>query len=107
MAVRTDRALRFSLCIQLATLPVLAWNYHVISPYGLILNLAVIPLMAPLMVCVLMAAIVGLASPAMGGICALGGEGILSLYRRLSVAVSALPRTSIVTGNPNTWQKLL
>lgn len=107
MAVRADRALRFSLCIQLATLPVLAWNYHVISPYGLILNLAVIPLMAPLMVCVLMAAIVGLASPAMGGICALGGEGILSLYRRLCEAVSALPGSRIVTGKPYTWQMVL
>lgn len=78
-----------------------------ISPYGLILNLAVIPLMAPLMVCVLMAAIVGLASPAMGGICALGGEGILSLYRRLCEAVSALPGSRIVTGKPHTWQMVL
>lgn len=93
--------------ILLTTLPLTAWYFFEIPIYGLLLNLAVVPLMS-LVVCT------ALAGGIFGGI--FSGLGtfllgstfyILEFYEYICRSFQQFPGNSIVTGRPGLWQILI
>ncbi len=73
-----------SLSVNLMTAPILIYHYHELSFFSIVLNLIVIPLMAPLLLCgigMLAAAnLFGNISGILAGICAVPVNGILWIY---------------------------
>lgn len=90
--------------IQLATCPVILYHYFEYPPYGIVLNLVVIPLMSY----VLLSGILGTAAGSLSlglGTAAVGtGHYVLEFYQWICEKVRSLPWSVIVTGRPKNWQ---
>lgn len=116
--------LRVSLAIQLVTLPVQLFHFFRFPPWGIILNLLVIPLMsyaaASGMLAVALFAVGGLLLKAQAvsgwpGVLLLRAAGavigpghyIFALYRELCGLAERLPFSSIVAGRPEAWKLCL
>ena len=116
---RLNKALKafiMSAVIQLLLLPIIAWNYFVFPPYGIILNLIVIPLMAIIiysgLLVLIFGALAGLVkavnlSIAAGilnfttFIAAAPGHYLLEFYEKLCTLAGRLPYSSVCTGRPS------
>ncbi len=111
-----------SATIQLVLLPVIAWNYFTFPPYGIILNLIVIPLMSIIIYSGLLSLILGLLARAVGifnipvtedlfgvisTLSAAPGHYMLEFYKHLCSAAEKLPFSSICTGRPSLWQIII
>lgn len=116
-------SLGVSFAVQLATLPALLYHFFSFPPWGIFLNLLVLPLMSYAAASGILAAglwmLGGLLAdlfPAFpGGVfaealrwaaCASAGPGhyILALYRMLCRVSLSLPFSSILAGRPEWWQ---
>ncbi len=104
---KAGRTVLAGLAVQLATYPAVAYHYFVYPPYGIFLNLLVIPLMAYAMASGLLCLALGMISPAAGRMCAGSGIRILQFYEELCIIFSRLPGSSLVTGRPALWQLAL
>ena len=73
-----------SLSVNLMTAPILIYHYHELSFFSIALNLIVIPLMAPLLLCgvgmLALADLFGAVSSIPAGLCAVPVNGILWIY---------------------------
>jgi len=104
---RSLQSLLFGLSIQLATLPVAAYQYYTVSPYGLVLNLLVVPLAGIMLGSYLLGTIIGSAYYAAGVFTAGTGHFIYKGLSFVSSFVAKLPGASLVIGRPALWQILL
>lgn len=90
----------FSLAIQLAILPILTWSYFKIYPYGLLLNLLVIPCLSVLVGTSFFSLFLGFFLPSLGQRLFHLPCWILSFYKSLCSLVKRLPGFTLVTGKP-------
>lgn len=93
-----------SISIQLFTLPVTAYFFFEISPYGCLLNLIVIPLMTFVVWSSLIATLLTFAWSAGAMMTAYISHFILALYTWLGGIASKLPGSVILIGRPSLWQ---
>lgn len=110
-----SKALCMSAAIQAFTLPVLLHFYGTVAPYSILLNLAVIPIMTP----VLALGMAGVLSGCAGTLSGYTGfiwlaERLLSLagvfvhgISWMCTKVSALPFASVILGSMETWQVVI
>jgi len=86
--------------VQMITLPVTAFHFYQIPPYGLVLNLLVIPLMGGVLCSGLGVIAFGSLSPVFGTAAAGTGHYILSLYEILLNIAKEMPGSNIILGRP-------
>ncbi len=86
--------------VQMITLPVTAFHFYQIPPYGLVLNLLVIPLMGGVLCSGLGVIAFGSVSPVLGTAAAGTGHYILSLYEILLNIAGEMPGSNIILGRP-------
>lgn len=86
--------------VQMITLPVTAFHFYQIPPYGLILNLLVIPLMGGVLCSGLGVIAFGSLSPVLGTAAAGTGHYILTLYEILLNIAGEMPGSNIIMGRP-------
>lgn len=103
---RVCKALNTGISIQIVSLPVTAWYFYQVPAYGILLNLAALPLMSLVLVSGVLAAFLGLLPG--GGIwetaAAGGGVYLLRFYERLCELAISLPAGRLLFGRPKTWQ---
>lgn len=99
--------LRVSLTIQAFTLPCMLYWFCEYAPWGILMNLVVLPLMP---------VVLGFGALGMAAACVLGGaaaflagpaHAVLALYLALCRAVGNLPLGTVICGAPKGWQMLL
>lgn len=100
-------SLKLSLSIQMVTAPLIAWFYYEIPPYGILLNLIVIPLMSLLLPVLLVSLSVSILYLPAGQICILPARAVFYVYEVLCRISDRLPGSHLVTGRPEIWQMWL
>ncbi len=90
--------------IQLATCPVILYHYFEYPPYGIVLNLVVIPLMSYVLLSGLLGTAAGSLSLGLGTAAVGTGHYVLEFYQWICEKVQSLPWSAIVTGRPKNWQ---
>lgn len=98
------RGLLAGIAIWLGTLPVTLYFYCQAAPWGLLVNLAVIPLMGALMTTALVSAVFGLVCVPLGIFLAAPVSMILALFQWLCDLESRLPLSVWVAGRPSGWR---
>ena len=93
-----------SLGILLGTLPLSAWFFYQFSPWSVLTNLIVIPLMPAVMLSGLGAAITGIFFPAAGIFLFSPCHYLLKLFFALAGFMNRLPGALIITGRPAWWK---
>lgn len=98
---RFSQSLLISISINLFTLPIILYHYFQVPTYSFLLNLFVIPLMSIVMMCSVMAGLVGLFSLKAGTFVIGAAHYILNLYQLLCNCNQKLPFSTIVLGRPS------
>ncbi len=94
-----------SLAVQFLTLPICAWFFYRISPWGPVLNLVVIPLMSVLMGSMLLSLVLSYTPlKQWTPLTILPAEEILDCYDLLCNGVTKIPGGQLVTGRPRVGQ---
>lgn len=100
-----------SLATQLATMPIVMWNFYQISCYGIIVNLLIIPPMGILLATGILAGFLGNAasylSPVFSNITNVilyASYLILIAYEKIAKFCGTLPGNLWITGKPAVWQ---
>lgn len=101
------RAFCFHLGLQLALLPVTLFHFYRYPLYGLLLNLVVLPLAAPLFICGVLGLSASLIWFPSGVVLSFPAALILRLYYWLCFLTSSLPGASRVLGQPKPWRIFL
>ncbi|MCR5273557.1 MAG: DNA internalization-related competence protein ComEC/Rec2 [Lachnospiraceae bacterium] len=91
-------AVKFSLCIQMFTLPVTANVFHVIHPFSVLLNLIVLPFVGIILLVGILGGIVGLFSVTLAKYVLFLDNIILVLNHYLFLAFREVPFSSISIG---------
>ncbi len=86
--------------VQMMTLPVTAFHFYQMPPYGLVLNLLVIPLMGGVLCSGMGVIAFGTISSVLGTAAAGTGHYILSLYEILLKTAGQIPGHNIILGRP-------
>ena len=86
--------------VQMMTLPVTAFHFYQMPPYGLVLNLLVIPLMGGVLCSGMGVIAFGAISSVLGTAAAGTGHYILSLYEVLLKTAGQIPGHNIILGRP-------
>lgn len=98
------RVLSASLCVQLATAPIILYHYFQFPLYGVFLNLLVVPLMAYVVASGIAGILLGAFSLRAGMFAVGTGHYILALYEALCRLCERLPWSNLVLGRPGAWQ---
>ncbi len=98
------RTLTAGAVIQLATCPVVAYHYFEYPVYGILLNLAVIPLMSYVLISGILAVFLGSLSLKAGMAAAGTGHYVLCFYRWLCERTGQIPGSVLITGRPEGWK---
>lgn len=93
-------ALLISISVNIVTIPIVMFNYFEFPPYSIILNLIVVPFMSLLMICAVVAGIVGMVSLNVATFIIGISHYILKIYNILCTYMQKLPHSLIVTGKP-------
>lgn len=93
-------ALWVSLAAQLATLPLIAWYYNLISLVSLLTNLAAVPLTGLILALGTASSLLGLAVPALAGFINISTSLLLDLFIKLVSLCRALPGSVIYVPTP-------
>lgn len=93
-----------SISVQLSTLPVILYFFYEYPPYGVFLNLLVIPLASLLVILAVLGGITGLLFMPAARFILGGAYYLLKLYELLCNAANKLPYHIIVTGRPSPIQ---
>lgn len=101
------QALLSSVSVFLVTLPVILWFFHEISPYAILANLVVLPLLSLLVGAGVFGCILSFFWEAAGGFLLSTVHYILRFYEMVCLAVEELPGHNVVTGRPATEWILL
>lgn len=92
------------LAIQLATLPIIMWNYYEVPVYSFVLNLVVIPLMTYVMVSALFGGVIGLIWLEGGRFVIGTAHFILVVFKWMCENSLKLPGSVLLTGRPEAWR---
>lgn len=106
MEVKSEvlKSLYMSGCVQLFTMPVLMNSYYCLSPYSILVNMLILPLMSILLVTGFCAGIIGGSRfVGIGRLAAGPVYYILKLYEKICELEKILPYSRIVTGAPNPY----
>ncbi|MBO5351673.1 MAG: DNA internalization-related competence protein ComEC/Rec2 [Lachnospiraceae bacterium] len=94
--------------IQCVTLPVSLWFYYELSPYSVVLNLIVIPLVSMILGGGLLSMVLGIVVSGclfpVAGIPAGGTYLLLEFYEWLGGITQKLPWSFVLVGRPEVWQ---
>ncbi len=90
--------------IQLATCPVILYHYFEYPPYGIMLNLMVIPLMSWVLLSGILGTALGSLSIAWGTGAIGAGHYVLEFYQWICEKTQSLPGSLVVAGRPEKWQ---
>lgn len=93
--------------IQCVTLPVSLWFFYEMSPYGIFLNLVVIPLVSLIIGGGLVSAIFGLRWPVPAKFPVGGTYLLLEVYEWLCGITQRLPFSFVLLGRPQVWQMVI
>lgn len=104
---KLSKALVSSLALQLTVLPVLLYFYYEVSLYGIVLNLAVLPTVAAVLISGLGGMLVGSLWPGIGQGLLWPGKILLKGYEVLCSLGCRLPCCTWVAGQPKLWQIFL
>ncbi len=96
-----------SLAVTLGTMPVVMYFFYQITPYGVLVNLAVLPCMSLLMVSGLAGGIIGCISVPLGTVAASPCHYLLELFEALCRFERKLPGAVVITGRPGMGQIVL
>lgn len=96
-----------SLTVNIVNGPVIANMYFEISPYSVLLNIIVVPLMSIVVICGLLGLAAGQLSYAAGAVIIYPAVLIINFYELLCRLTIKLPLSRIVTGHFELWQLLL
>lgn len=89
-----------SLSIQMVTFPILLSTFYGFSPYSLLLNIWILPLMSLLLPSAMLGGILSIFSVFWARILLLPAVGILKFYEGSSTMMSLLPASFFITGAP-------
>lgn len=90
--------------VILFTLPIQLYFFFTFSPYSIVLNLIVVPLMGVVMAAGVLGGIMGCLLPFAARLLLLPCHGILWLYEILCLAMRQLPGSTLIMGQPAIWQ---
>ena len=90
--------------IQCMTLPVSLWFFYELSPYGILLNLVVIPLVSFILGGGILSAILGTVFLEAARFSAGGTHLLLEFYEWLCNMTQKLPFSFLLLGRPRVWQ---
>ena len=90
--------------IQCITLPVSLWFFYELSPYGIFLNLVVIPLVSLIIGGGLLSTVLGLWWPVAAKLPVGGTYLLLEFYEQLCKTAQKLPFSFVLLGQPAVWQ---
>lgn len=90
--------------LQIMTGPIVVYFYYDFPIYGVVLNLIVIPLMTPVVVCGFLGLMVYPLFPWMGTVIILPCDWILNLFRCLCEATEELPGAILHVGSISIWE---
>ena len=90
--------------IQCITMPVSLWFFYELSPYGVFLNLVVIPLVSLIIGGGLVSAVLGLWWPVLAKLPVGGTYLLLELYEWMCEITQKLPFSFVLLGRPQVWQ---
>lgn len=93
--------------IQCITTPVSLWFFYEISPYSILLNLVVIPLVSLILGGGIVSAVLGLFLPAVAKLPVGGTYILLEFYEWLCKVTQKLPFSFVLIGRPEVWQMVL
>ncbi len=93
--------------IQCVTLPVSLWFFYELSPYSLLLNLIVIPLVSLILGGGLCSAILGMWVPSVAKLLVGGTSLLLEFYEWLCRVTQKLPFSFVLLGRPKVWQLIV
>lgn len=94
-------SLLLSVVLNITSIPIVAYMYFEIPPFGVLLNIIVIPLMSLILGCGLCAMCLTTISIPMGKFIVGTSVGILKIYEELCNFVSKLPYSTVITGRPS------
>ncbi len=100
-------ALLFGGMIQCMTMPVSLWFFYELSPYSILLNLVVIPLVSLILGGGIFSAVLGLFFLGPARIPAGGTYLLLEFYEWLCSITQKLPFSYVLLGRPPVWQVVL
>lgn len=90
--------------LQLITMPVSLWFFYELSPYSILLNLVVIPLVSFVLGGGMISALLGMFWVGGAGLFAGGTYVILEFYEWLCEVTQKLPFSYVLVGRPAVWQ---
>lgn len=90
--------------IQCVTIPISLWFFYELSPYGIFLNLIVIPLVSLVLGGGILSGILGLFAVAPAKFASGGVYVVLEFYEWLCEAAQHLPFSNVLVGRPALWQ---
>lgn len=96
-----------SLALQLTTLPVVLWHFFYVPPYGILLNLVVVPLMGIVVASGAAGIALGAWKTAAGCFAVASGRAVLALYNQLCRFCGRLPGGTLVLGRPESGRIVL
>lgn len=88
-------------CVWAVTAPLVARQYHVVSPIAVVLNPLIAPMVAVAMGCGLIALLVGLVWPWLAGFPAAACAAVLELIQMIAERAAALPWGAVWLGGPS------
>ena len=90
--------------IQCVTMPISLWFFYELSPYGILLNLVVIPLISLILGGGILSSLLGLFLPVAARIPSGGTYVLLEFYERICWLTQKLPFSFVLVGRPEMWQ---
>lgn len=93
--------------LQLVTTPISLWFFYELSPYSILLNLVVIPLVSFVLGGGILSAVLGTVWVSGAGLLAGGTYILLEFYEWLCKVTQKLPFSFVLAGRPAVWQMVV
>ncbi len=93
--------------IQCVTIPLSLWFFYELSPYSILLNLVVIPLVALILGGGILSMLLGMIFPVLAHLPAGGTYLLLDFYENLGKFTQKLPFSFVLAGKPELWQMVV
>jgi competence protein ComEC len=91
------------LAVSLATAPLVAARFHVLSPVGLVANVVIAPLVPLAMACGLMSLVAAVVAPPLAAVFAAGCDATLAVLEIIVAAAAAVPAGHAWVAGPAWW----
>jgi competence protein ComEC len=91
------------LAVSLATAPLVAARFHVLSPVGLVANVVIAPLVPLAMACGLLCLVAAVVAPPLAAVFAAGCDATLALLEWVVAAAAEVPAGHVWVAGPAWW----